>query len=210
MTRKPDQPSLDEILDRIAVEETEPSYQALTHWTELYPEHSHALRDYFATWAVQEEEPLTQSLDLERFANRAVSHALNLLHHEQEANAAVAQETLSAVARHRGLDDAALAARTGLDESIVVKLSRRRIRFGTIPRLCIERLRAVLALTFDQICERLRGPPLAASAGARLKSKRKPMIRVETFGEALESSTLTDAEKESWRILIPDNGDIDA
>lgn len=210
MTDKPDQLSLDEILDRIAVEETEPSYQALTRWADLYPDHKDALRDYFATWAVQEEEPLTQSLDLERFANRAVSHALNLLHQEQATNAAVTQETLSDAARHHGMDDAALAARAGLDETIVVKLSRRRIRFDTIPRLCLERLRAVLSLTFDQICERLRGPPLAVSAGARLKSKRRPELSVETFGEALESSTLTDAEKESWRLAVSENGDPDA
>lgn len=206
MTRNAPQPSVDELLDWIGTEETEPTYEALTRWCELFPQHTDALTKYFATWAIQEEEPVVLSLDVERLANRAVSHALNLLHEErQQLQAAQPLPTLSAAARTRGMTDAELASRCGLDETMLVKLARRRIPLTTIPRLCFARLQEALALPFEEICERLRGPPLAVSAGARLKSQRKPVIRTETFSEALEKSTLTEPEKAVWRGIVSDD-----
>ena len=91
MTVKPRHIPLDELLDHIAIEEDEPSYAALSRWCELYPEHASELADYFATWAEQIELPITQSVDAERFAAEAVSHALNLLHQEESKEK---QETL--------------------------------------------------------------------------------------------------------------------
>jgi transcriptional regulator with XRE-family HTH domain len=205
MTRNPPQPSIDELLDWIGTEEAKPSHEALSRWCERFPQHADALADYFATWAVQEEEPLVLSLDVERLANRAVSHALNLLHEErQHASAAPPLPTLSAAARARGMTDAELASRCGLDESMVVKLARRRIPLTSIPQLCLARLQEALALPIEKLRERLRGPPLAASGGARLKSKRKPILATETFSEALEASTLSEGEKEVWRAALAD------
>ena len=206
MTRNAPQPSFDELLDWIGTEETEPSYEALARWCARFPQHADALTQYFATWAIQEEEPLILSLDVERLANRAVSHALNLLHEEhQHSKTAQTLPTLSTAARARGMTDAQLAAQCGLDETMLVKLARRRIPLATIPQLCCARLQEALALPFEDIFERLRGPPLAASAGTRLKSQQKPVMRTETFSEALEASTLPEADKAVWRGILSDD-----
>ena len=199
-------PELDEILDEIALTEKEPTYEALARWCERYPRHCDGLSAYFATWAEQELLPVEQSIDADRFASRAVSHALNLLYQEKQAEQIDPEsETLSAAARRRGFDDPTLAHSSGMDESMILKLSKRRIPIETIPDLCLERLGSLLAMSFREIAARLRGPPLATSAGLRLKSKQKPVQRVESFSDALENSTLDDAEKAVWRVAIAEH-----
>jgi hypothetical protein len=199
-------PELDDILDRITLEEAEPTYEALTRWCERFPQHRDALADYFATWAEQEMLPLDTTIDADRFASRAVSHALNLLYEEKRAaEVDTASETLSAAAKKRGFDDPTLARCAGMDESMILKLSKRRLPIETIPRLCFQRLGELLGLPISQIVARLRGPPLAMSVGARLKSKQKAVKRVESFSEALEASSLNEAEKAVWRAALADH-----
>lgn len=199
MTAKSPPLSLDEILDSIAVEEAEPSYDTLAHWCELYPHYSAELADYFAAWAEQVEQPVTRSLDLDRFASRAVSHALNVLHEQKIDEAAAAKDfaSLSQVAKSMGLKDADVAEKLGLDETIVAKLFRRRIVFESIPTLCVERLGDVLCLPLEKIWRHLTGPPLAVSS--RRKSRGKASLGIETFAQALESSTLNERQKAEWR-----------
>jgi hypothetical protein len=196
MTVKPRYIPLDELLDHIAIEEDEPSYAALSRWCELYPEHASELADYFATWAEQIELPITQSVDAERFAAEAVSHALNLLHQEDSKQE---QGTLMQIARSAGLSDVDVAVRIGLDEPFVMKLFRRKIDFESIPQLCFDRLHWVLGITLAQVRKHLRGPPLATVANARMKSRNKAVRQTETFEEALASSAIDETEKAEWR-----------
>ncbi len=203
MTVKPRQIPLDELFEHIAIEEAEPSYAALSRWCELYPQHARELADYFASWAEQVELPITQSVDAERFASQAVSHALNLLH---QADAKEPQKTLAQVARSAGLSDADVAGRIGLDEVFVVKLFRRKIEFASIPRLCLNRLHRVLGITLAQVRNCLRGPPLATVANARMKSRKKAVRQTETFEEALATSTIDETQKAEWRDALSANG----
>ncbi len=39
--------TLDDILDEIMLQESEPHYQALTRWCKQYPEHTEALTRFF-------------------------------------------------------------------------------------------------------------------------------------------------------------------
>lgn len=203
MTVKPRHIPLDELLDHIAIEEDEPSYAALSRWCELYPEHASELADYFATWAEQIELPITQSVDAERFAAEAVSHALNLLHQEESKEG---QETLTQIARSAGLNDADVAIRIGLDEAFVMKLFRRKIDFESIPQLCFDRLHWVLGITLAQVRKHLRGPPMGTVANARMKSRKKPVRRTETFEEALAASTIDETQKAEWRDALSAKG----
>jgi hypothetical protein len=196
MTVKPRHMPLDELLDHIAIEEDEPNYAALLRWCELYPEHASELADYFATWAEQIELPITQSVDAERFAAEAVSHALNLLHQEDSKEE---QATLTQIARSAGLNDADVAVRIGLDEAFVMKLFRRKIDFESIPQLCFDRLHWVLGITLAQVHKHLRGPPMGTVANARMKSRKKPVRLTETFEEALASSAIDETQKAEWR-----------
>lgn len=192
---------LDELLDHIAIEEDEPSYAALSRWCELYPEHASELADYFATWAEQIELPITQSVDAERFAAEAVSHALNLLHQEDSKQE---QGTLTQIARAAGLNDADVAVRIGLDEPFVMKLFRRKIDFESIPQLCLDRLHDVLGITLAVVRHHLRGPPMATVANARMKSRKKAVRQTETFKQALDASNIEEPLKAEWRNALAD------
>ena len=203
MTVKPRHIPLDELFEHIAIEEAEPSYAALSRWCELYPQHAVELAHYFATWAEQLELPITQSVDAERFASQAVSHALNLLH---QADAREPQKTLAQVARSAGLSDADVAGRIGLDEAFVLKLFRRKIDFESIPQLCFDRLHWVLGITLAQVRKHLRGPPLATVANARMKSRKKAVRLTETFEEALASSAIDETQKAEWRDALSAKG----
>ena len=77
--------TFEDILDALMIEETKPNYEALTRWSERYPEHGETLERFFATWAVQAELPQEISADGERLANLAVSHGLDIVHRRDEA-----------------------------------------------------------------------------------------------------------------------------
>lgn len=71
---------LDDVLDSLMVEESKPSYTALTRWIAMYPQLSKELADFFALWAIQAERSDGVDIDSERLSNLAVSHAMELLH----------------------------------------------------------------------------------------------------------------------------------
>lgn len=191
---------LEDILDAVMIEESEPSYVALTRWSERYPEHREALAEFFATWAVQAELPQEAGINEERLANLAVSHALDIVHRRGEAVKSVpmsnsATPRLSAIAHSAGISEEQLAARAGLDSAIIQKLDLRRIT--GIPRICFERLATELGTLADQIQEMATGPPLIA-AGVRHKARRKPSPVTEDFADAIRNSSLSDKGKRFW------------
>ena len=71
------QVDFDYILDSLMLEESEPSYGALTRWIEQYPQYKEELSEYFAQWAIQSERLDETEIDNERLSNLAVSHALD-------------------------------------------------------------------------------------------------------------------------------------
>ncbi len=191
---------LEDLLDAIVLEEPTPSYAALTRWSERYPEHREALGEFFATWAVQAELPQETAVDEERLANLAVSHALDLVHRQGEAarrtlKASNARPRLIAAARAVGISEEQLAARTGLEATIIEKLDLRRIT--GVPSMCFERLATVLCTVADRIQEMATGPPLFA-AGVRYKAKKKPVPATEDFIDAVRNSALPDEVKRFW------------
>jgi len=71
--------SLDDVLDAMMLEESDPSYAALVRWTERYPQYREDLADFFATWAMQAEETEDVEIDEERLVQLGVQYALHLL-----------------------------------------------------------------------------------------------------------------------------------
>jgi hypothetical protein len=191
---------VEDILDALLSEESEPSYEALVRWSERYPEHSEALADFFAAWATQAELPQKMEVDEERLASLAVSHALDILHRRDKIasprKTGSERPRLIAAARAAGLSEEELAARARLDITIVEKLDLRRITTG-IPRLCFEWLASVLGTAADRIEEMTTGPPLLA-ANLRYKARRKPAPTTEDFTDAISNSSLSDETKAFW------------
>lgn len=195
---------LDDILDAVLVEESEPTYAALIRWSARYPEHGEALAEFFATWAVQAELPQETAADEERLASLTVSHALNILHErdvaaKHEPKASSATPRLIATARAAGVSEEQLADRIGLDVGIVQKLDLHRIT--DIPRACFERLARVLMTASDRVREMTTGPALVA-AGTRYKAKKRPFVTTEHFADAIRTSSLAEEAKRYWLDVV--------
>jgi hypothetical protein len=204
--------TLAEILDAVLLEEPEPTFEALTRWSERYPEHTDALARFFAIWVRQAGESDEAIVDEEALSARGVSYAMDLLHqqdtrerafHRQERG--TEQVTVTAIsdtqrllnaARAKGLSAQELAHRTDLDHSVIQKFDRRRIK-GTIPRVCLERISDVIDRAVPIVRTMVTGPPLL-SAHARHKAKRKPAPTTESFADAIRRSSLPEETQRFW------------
>jgi hypothetical protein len=85
----------EDVLDALKLEESRPSYAALLRWSERYPQYREALAEFFATWAIQAEQPQQVALDEERLADRGVSHALKILRRQDRVSPAGAIEPVA-------------------------------------------------------------------------------------------------------------------
>jgi len=194
----------EDLLETIVIEESEPSYEALTRWIERFPEHQEALTSFFATWAVQEELPESVKVDEYRIANLMVSRTLDQLYQRAAKKKAHASGiTLLSAAAQFDMTVVDLSNRTKLlDESILMKLNLRRI-IGNIPQRCFELLSNVMVLATHEIQTLVTGPPIANS-GSRHKSRTKPTLTTESFSDAVKASSLSPELKEYWYKEIED------
>ena len=214
MTISPD-PSLDDILLDLLVDDAEPTHAHLVAALEAHPRHRDALIAFFAAWGVQAaleaEEP---ARDVEHFANRGVSSALNLqyarqtaaVRPNQAAEASVPAQRLSAMARRRGLSDAQLAERVGLDEVLIAKLDRHRIP-APRPRRMFELIGEAIEVPAAHVIASATGPPIASSRGRMMKAKGPLVMETESFEEAIRRSTLSDEAKAAWIALMADENE---
>jgi hypothetical protein len=191
--------TLEAVLDEIMMTESQPSHEALVRWTTRYPEHRDALARFFATWAVQEvslkEEPADEALA----GQRMVSQAMNVLYQQKAAHAASAEakkaprlcDAITALA----MSEEEFEARCNLDELIVAKLDRRLIRLPSIPLRCFERIAAALGWMVDEVRAMLGGEPVPLYSH---KARDRPVVKLEDFVEAVQSSTLSAEAKAEW------------
>jgi hypothetical protein len=190
---------LEETLDMILAEESEPSHEALMRWCKRYPQYCDELAKFFATWAVEKEMPGEATIDEAHVGNLMVSHVLNLLHHQKSASAedskAVVITRLAAEIAAKNLSEEEFGRQCGLDESIIAKLDRRLIRVLSIPLLCMKRMAAALALSVEAVKAMLTGPPISLRAH---KAHGRPSPKVEDFIDAVRASDLSEEEKQEW------------
>jgi len=85
----------EDVLDALMLEESKPSYAALLRWSERYPQYREALAEFFATWAIQAEQPQQVALDEERLADKGVSHALEILRRQGRVSPVGAIESVA-------------------------------------------------------------------------------------------------------------------
>lgn len=192
--------TLEDILDALMLEEASPSYEALTRWSDRYPQYTDALAQFFAVWARQlecEEEPVVR--DDDPLARRAVSYALDLMHRQDAVRRKPGGKgglSLIEAAHSVGLSLEDVADRTDLDDSIIKKLDRRRIH-GPIPPLCLERLASTVDVPVQLLRTMVTGPPMRG-ARVRHKAKGKPASVTESFADAIRNSSLPEETKHFW------------
>src|SRR6266850_584443 len=62
--------SFEDVLDALMLEEPTPSYATLLRWSERYPQYREALAQFFATWAIQADQPQQVALEILRRQGR--------------------------------------------------------------------------------------------------------------------------------------------
>ena len=195
--------TLDELLDAVVLEESEPTHERLMKWCARYPAYRGELVEFFATWAVQRESKEEVVIDADRVASRMVSHALDMLYREDaalNANTPAASEgRLRNAIVSKGLSETEFANQCELDRLMVAKLDRRLIRLDTIPRLCLEWMAAALSRTVAEIKNALTGPPVPSTSH---KARVRPACKLENFIDAVGTSELSAAQKQEWARIV--------
>ncbi|OYX47051.1 MAG: hypothetical protein B7Y90_13870 [Alphaproteobacteria bacterium 32-64-14] len=191
----------------------EPSYDNLLAAMQDYPQFSSELANLFSVWAAQVDDPsLTEDKsDNDRAVAMGLSYALNLLHRVEGDHASEPKPDpnvrLSMLAKFAGLSEEELALRVGVDETFIYKLDQRRIQpADEIPELLLLYICAAVAKPQPYVLGVLRGPAIATSRAALQKSAGKPVVKTETFAEAIRASTLGEAEKTRWLSLVQPPG----
>lgn len=190
---------LEDVLNAVMLEEEEPNYEALQRWWKRYPKYRASLARFFATWAIQSEMPVDDTVDESQLANIGVSRALNILS-QQESEMETPTVTLRgsrllAVCRRAGISEEELANRTDLDRGIIEKLDLRRL--SAVPAVCFERIARVLRTSVEIVMPLITGPPVVP-AGARYKSAKRPRAKTEDFAAAVRSSSLGKTQQDFW------------
>jgi len=86
--------SFEDVLDALMLEEPTPNYATLLRWSERYPQYREALAQFFATWAIQADQPQRVALDEDRLVEKGVSHALEILRRQGRVEPKAAIEWL--------------------------------------------------------------------------------------------------------------------
>jgi hypothetical protein len=197
--------TLEDILDALVLEEASPSFQALTRWSDRYPQYTDALAQFFAVWARQldlEDEPVVR--DDDSLARRGLSYALDLMHCQDALRRNPGSKgglSLIKAVHAVGLSLEEVARRTDLDDSIIKKFDRCRIH-EPIPALCLERLSSTVEVPVQLLRTMVTGPPMHG-ARVRHKAKGKPAPVTESFVDAIKNSSLPEGTKDFWlRIVV--------
>jgi hypothetical protein len=190
---------LEDVLNAVMLEEEEPNYEALQRCCQRYPAYRESLARFFATWAIQSELPVDDTVDESHLANIGVSRALNILS-QQESEMETPTVTLRGsrllvVCRRAGISEEELANRTDLDRSIIAKLDLRRL--SAVPGVCFERIARVLRTSVEFVMTLITGLPVVL-AGARYKSVKRPRPKTEDFAAAVRSSSLGKTQRDFW------------
>jgi hypothetical protein len=74
------QMSFQDVLDALMLEEREPSHEALLRWSQRYPQYRQALKEFFATWAIQNYRPDPEpDIDEESIVEEGVNRVMDTL-----------------------------------------------------------------------------------------------------------------------------------
>lgn len=201
MNRK-DDTTFEDIQDEIMLRESEPRYEALVRWCELYPEYRDQLTSFFATWGEQKEHSERPVIDEDRIASRMVSHALNLIHHQTTPTAEMrgtAESRLHKMIQASRCSEQTLMEQCKLDDTLLAKLDRHLIVFASIPQQCIQGIAAALEFAVEDVSRALMGDPIPLSS---YKAKGRPVLRQESFLDAVTTSELSTPVKEEWRRIV--------
>ena len=211
MNEQMERERLEEVFDAFVASEAGPNSASLAEWIHRYPEYARELTEFAASWSLMKwlpPSPDAEELDEETLVLRGMSVVQNLLHRqEQEQAAAVAAAPIASLleeGRSRGLAPRQLAQAASLGDIALRKLDRRLIRFGSIPREAIEALASAIQRGADSVARYLQQGPAFAAAAQHRAEQAPQLAEPEDFFDAVRSDpTMSDEQRARWLALAP-------
>lgn len=165
--------------------------------SEKYPHYAEELADYAAARAVAKHAPEEELESAEEMRFQALG--LNTLRQvlsesrEQVAPAGIIQ-SLTDLAKSKGLNRTKFAQALGLSVSLVQYLEKKRLDYATIPQGIIAKIADVLETAQDQVAAYLNQPPDYAAQSSFKTNTRAEQSQAKSFREAVGEDQQLSAE----------------
>jgi len=178
---------------------TENDQRVLHEWMGKYPQYAAALMDFAAARAFVRYAPDVELSAEEETRYQAIGlQNLRSVLGENTASQAALQ-SLTEVAKAKGLNKKGFAAAIGLSVSLVQYLEKRRLDFASIPQAVISKVAQILEIGEETISAYLNQPPDYAAQASFKTNTRAEEMPPKNFAEAVnEDQTLTPEEKRRW------------
>ena len=178
---------------------TENDQRVLHEWMGKYPQYAAALMDFAAARAFVRYAPDVELSAEEETRYQAIGlQNLRSVLGENTASQAALQ-SLTEVAKAKGLNKKGFAAAIGLSVSLVQYLEKRRLDFASIPQAVISKVAQILETGEETISAYLNQPPDYAAQASFKTNTRAEEMPPKNFAEAVnEDQTLTPEEKRRW------------
>lgn len=199
-------PTLNDVLNEFMAEHSAPQADSLATFVKRYPQYRRELIDFAAVWAEQLILPTEPELspDQEKLLiDRTMSHVENVLFNRDEPTQEAEKTTtplknLAGEARKLGYKPREFAKVCGLDLALMTKLSNRLIILSTIPSSLISHIGRLLSRSFEEVSDYLDMPTADLASKSFLSRKKPQSQKQQSFADAIQGSSLSDAEKARW------------
>jgi hypothetical protein len=193
-------PTLDDVLGEIAAFDLAPDAGALRTWITKYPEYKREIVDFATDWVAMEAGGSNDAItaeDVDLVVNRTMSRVQAVFAVERPATI----KDLFKDAKSVGHDTDSLQRTLGIDRTILTSLAARLVAPATVPLRIIETLAQTLDRTMEAVRVYLRMPPTSLVASRSLVRRQ---LQQRDFATFVESSLLSNEEKERWLDEAPD------
>lgn len=194
-----DKLKLQEVLEEYAAATLEGNdLGELRRISEKYPQYAEELADFAAARAVAKhapEEDLEPAEEM-RFQALGLANLQRVLSETQAPETAVGIiQSLTDLAKSKGLNRTKLAQALGLSVSLVQYLEKRRLDYATIPQSLITKIADVLETAQNQVAAYLNQPPDYAAQSSFKTNTRAEQSQAKNFRDAVSEDQQLSADE---------------
>ncbi len=188
--------TLEDVLEGYAIETRAGNDQnILRKWMENHPQFAADLMDFAAARAVikftPEEEFSAQ--DEKRYQEFGLNNLRSFL--GKTNNSQTVLESLTDLAKEKGLNKAKFASALGVSLSLLMYLEKKRLEFSSIPQAVIKKISDVLETGEELVSAYLKQLPDLAGEASFKTATRPEEIKLKSFPEAVHEDQILSVEE---------------
>ncbi len=166
----------------------------LRKWMENYPQFAADLMDFAAARAVVKFAPEEEfsAQDEKRYQEFGLNNLRLFL--SKTNNSQAVPESLTDLAKEKGLNKAKFAATLGVSLSLLMYLEKKRLEFSSIPQAVIKKISDVLETGEELVSAYLKQLPDLAGEASFKTTTRPEEVKLKSFPEAVREDQMLSAE----------------